>query len=104
MTAHDRDKDETGTISVLLERTKRRVPTMLAMKARLLEGDTLADVEIVELTKIFESANDTRGLTDRNPELQQLVTKMISLYEDITELALANERKGGKPPEVDMSD
>jgi hypothetical protein len=100
----EQDKTDLGTISALLKRTKRRIPNMLAIKQRLLEGETLSDLEIVELQSILHNANDNRALVDRNPELQQLVTKMIALYEDITQLALDNEKKGGKPPEIDLSD
>ncbi len=100
----EQDKTDLGTISVLLKRTKRRIPNMLAIKQRLLKGETLSDVEIVELQSIVRNANDNRALVDRNPELQQMVTKMIALYEDITQLALDNEKKGGKPPKIDLSD
>lgn len=104
MTNSEQDKTDAGTISALLKRTKRRIPNLLAIKQRMLEGETLSEVEVAELQGILGSANDTRALVDRHPELQALVIKMISLYEEITQLALENEKKGGKPPEIDLSD
>jgi len=85
--------DDDGTITVLLDRSRRRIPTLQAMRERLKGGDTLSSVEVVELQKIFDSANETRALVDRHPELHDLVMKMIALYSEITELALANEEK-----------
>ena len=85
--------DDDGTITALLDRSRRRIPTLKAMRERLKGGDTLSSVEVVELQKIFDSANETRALVDRHPELQDLVMKMIALYSEITELALANEEK-----------
>ena len=89
----ERYEDDDGTITALLDRSRRRIPTLQAMRERLQQGETLSSVEVVELQKIFDSANDTRALVDRHPELHDLVMKMIALYSEITELALANEEK-----------
>ena len=87
-----------GTIEVLLQRAKGRIRNLLAVKQRLLEGNTLSDIEIVELDSMLEHANDIRPLLDRHPEFHEIVVKMISMYNDITALALANEEKLRKPP------
>jgi hypothetical protein len=100
----EQDKTDLGTISVLLKRTKRRIPNMLVIKQRMLDGETLSDVEIMELQSILGHANDNRALVERHPELKELSTKMIALYEEITQLALANEKKGGESPKIDLSD
>jgi hypothetical protein len=63
------------------------------MRERLKRGETLSYLEIVELQKIFDSAKDQRAMLDRHPELHDLAMKMIALYSEITELALANEEK-----------
>ena len=93
-----------GTIAVLLERAKHRIPNLLAMKERLEAGGTLSDLEIVELEKIIEGVDDTRALVERHPEYQELVAKLMTLYEDICEMALANEQKGEVKPDIDLSE
>ncbi len=93
-----------GTIAALLERGKRRIPNLLAIKKRLEAGRTLSDLEITELEKMIAGANDTRALVERHPEYQELVARMISLYEEITEMAVANEEKGEVKPDIDLSE
>jgi CII-binding regulator of phage lambda lysogenization HflD len=85
-----------GMIAVLLERVNRRIPNLLAVKERLEGGDTLSGVEIEELGSMIEGAEHSRDLIERHPEYQELVARMASLYEDIIELAVANEEKAGK--------
>ena len=104
MSNHDQNKSDEGTIEVLLERAMIRVPNLLAMKERLLEGATLSDIEITEMESIFAHVKDIRGLMGRHPELHEIAVKMISLYDEITELALANERQVAKPPRFESDD
>ncbi len=95
---------DASTIAALLERAKRRIPNLLAIKKRLEAGGTLSDLEITELKKMIEGANDTRALVERHPEYQELVARIISLYEEITEMAVANEEKGEVKPDIDLSE
>ncbi len=83
---------EEGTIAALLQRSRRRISNLLAIKQRLEAGDTLSNLEIVELERMIEGAKDTRALVLRHPEYQELAARMASLYEDIVELAVANEK------------
>ncbi len=91
----DKNKAELGTIEALLERARIRIPNLLKIKQRLLEGYTLGDIEIEELHLIFEHAGEVLRICDRHPELQELYTKIASLYREIIQLALDNERKSG---------
>lgn len=94
MNKSELDKNDSGTIAALLERARIRIPNLLEMKQRLLEGDTLGDIEIEEMHLIFEHAREVLEVFDRHPELQQMYTKMVSLYKEITQLALDNARTG----------
>lgn len=98
MTDNNHEHDE-GTIAALLERSKRRIPNLLAIKERLEAGDTLSNIEIEELGNHLEAAEHTRDLMERHPEFQELSAKMISLYEDIMKLAIANEEKAASDKE-----
>ena len=93
-----------GTIAALLERSKRRIPNLLAIKKRLEAGGTLSSLEITELERMIEGAKDTRALIDRHPEYQEVVARMVSLYGEITEMAVTNEEKGEVKPDIDLSD
>ncbi len=93
MNHRDQHQDDLGTIEALLERARIRIPNLLDIKERLLGGDTLANIEIQELHMIFEHSGEVLRIFDRHPELQQMYSKMASLYHEIIELALANERK-----------
>ena len=95
MNKHDPQyQKDLGTIEALLERAKIRIPNLLEVKERLLGGDTLSNIEIEEMHLIFEDVQDVLRIFDRHPELHQMYSKIASLYHEIIELALANERKG----------
>jgi len=93
-----------GTIAALLKRIKRRIPNLLAIKKRLEAGGTLSNLETTELEKMITGSEDTRALFERHPEYQELVAKIFSLIEEITEMAVANEEKGEVKPEIDLSE
>ena len=90
------EESDEGTIAALLERANRRIPNLLAIKERLENGDTLSALEIEEIGNMIESADHTRELVERHPEYQELAARMASLFEEITELAVANEEQAGK--------
>jgi hypothetical protein len=92
-----------GTIAALLKRSRRRIPNLLAIKKRLEAGGTLSSLEITELENMIKGAKDTRALINRHPEYQELVARMVSLYHEITEMAVANEEKGEVKPDIDLS-
>ncbi len=100
MSDHNQKETDEGTIEVLLERAMIRVPNLLAIKERMLEGETLSNIEIVELDSALSHVKDIRALLSRHPELHEIVVKMASLYDEITELALANEEKSGNPSRI----
>jgi hypothetical protein len=99
-----REEMDQGEITVLLEQLENRIPILLDVKQRVLEGDTLSDLEIIELSSMLEHAGNFRGLINRHPELQKIAVQIISLYNDIVNAAMQSEKKGGRAPEIDLSD
>lgn len=95
MTELELHKIDIGTVEALLKRARIRTPNLLALRERLIGGDTLAELEIDDMHSIFEHAGDVSRIFDHHPELQQLSLKLSSLYVEIIRLALDNERKGG---------
>jgi hypothetical protein len=93
-------KDESsdlGTIQVLAERLdKFRLPRVLELKARVDRGTVLNENDIAFLERVLHDSQAITGLLDRHPEWQELASKVSSLYKEITEKALENEKAQGK--------
>jgi hypothetical protein len=89
----DSSKDA-GTIQVLLDRlNNERLPFALKLKDKVDRGERLTDHDMQFLSKVLEDAGDARRLADRNPEFQELIARLTSLYSEITRKALENEQK-----------
>ena len=92
----DTSKDA-GLIQVLAEQLEtKRLPRALSLKEKVDNGETLDELDISFLEQVFKDAQSIGPLVDRHPEWQELATKMMLLYKEITEKALENEKaKGG---------
>ncbi len=84
---------DSGVIQVLLERlNKQRLPKLLSLKELVGQGKKLTDYDVSFLEKALSDANRLWPLLERNPEYKLLVTHVIHLYHDITEMALKIEK------------
>jgi hypothetical protein len=80
---------------VLIERLEsQRLPRALALKEKVDQGGRLDDFDIAFLEEVFSDSQEVQPLMERHPEHQEIAAKMMGLYHDITEKALANERSG----------
>ena len=89
----DESSKQTGVTLVLLERfQKQRLPRALAIKKRIDQGGLLNEFDIKFLETVFRESASIRTLLSKHPEYEPMVTKIISLYHDITAKALENEK------------
>lgn len=88
-----KDSKDEGVITVLLERfNTQRFPRAMSIKEKVDRGEVLSDSDIAFLEEVFSDANEIKPLVDRHPELNELVARVISLYKEITDKALENEK------------
>ena len=86
--------EDTGVILALMQRfNEQRLPQTLALKKRVEQGECLSEYDIAFLEKVFSDANHVLPLIDKHPELQSIATRAVSLYKEITEKALENEKQ-----------
>ena len=85
--------NDAGLITVLVERlNNQRLPRALALKEKVNGGETLDEFDISFLDTVLNDANNVKGLVDRHPQYQELASKMIGLYHEITAKALENQK------------
>ena len=89
-----KSSEDTGVILALMNRfNEQRLPKTLALKERVEQGERLTEHDIAFLEKVFSDANHVLPLIDKHPELQPIASRAISLYKEITEKALENEKQ-----------
>ena len=85
---------DTGVILALMQRfNEQRLPGVLALKKRVEQGERLSEHDIAFLEKVLGDANHVMPLIDKHPELQSIASRAVSLYKEITEKALGNEKQ-----------
>ena len=91
-------EEDTGILTVLLERFEQRLPRALALKEKVDKGGLLDDFDTEFLERVLEDTVAAKQFIDAHPQLHSLYVKAIALYEDITAKALENEKasQGGQ--------
>jgi hypothetical protein len=89
----DESKD-LGVAIVLLERlTEDTLPKALEIKARVDHGERLDHWDIEFLQELFNRAEQIKPLMDRHPEYQEVYSRAVHLYKEITDQAVLNEKE-----------
>ena len=88
-------QQDAGMLAVLIERFEtQRLPRALDLKEKVDKGGRLDEFDLAFLEEVFSDSQEIKPLIERHPEHQEIRTKMMGLYREITEKALANERSG----------
>lgn len=90
MTTPDEEK---GVLAVLMERLEsQRLPRALALKEKVDNGECLDEFDMAFLEETFSDSTQAMPMLVRHPEFEPLTSQVTSLYREITEKALANEK------------
>jgi hypothetical protein len=82
-----------GVLAVLAKRmTEERLPKALELKERIDKGGVLNDLDLNFLEQIVKEAGELKPIIERNPTAREVGARMLQLYREITEKALANEK------------
>ena len=88
-------QNEAGVLSVLIQRLEsQRLPRLLEIKKSVDEGARLSDYDLNFLQEVLTDAQNVAPMVANHPELGALASKLTTLYREITETALANEKTG----------
>ena len=91
---NDHDLEHDGISQVLIKQfVDYRLPALMKMKEEVHEGKTLSDGEIELLNRILNRAEEFGRVVHEFPEHQDLVARIIDLFNEITELGLQNENQ-----------
>jgi hypothetical protein len=83
-----------GVIEILLERfNTHQLPRALELKAKVDQGEALGAYDMQYLEEVVATVRNAQPLIERHPEYHDLVGRILSLYNEITAKALANEHK-----------
>ena len=86
---------DAGILAVLADRlVKLRLPRLVDMKAQVDRGEVLTDHDIRFLGEAIADAQGNAALIERNPDVQEIVGKVLRLYKEIMDKALENETAG----------
>lgn len=86
----DVSKDIAVLITVADRLVKFRLPRAKDIKKKVDQGEVLDDSAIAFLQRALRDAHSLAPLVEKHPEYQDIAGKVIGLYSEITEKALAH--------------
>ena len=82
-----------GVVQAILGRfNTQRLPRMLSLLEHVNRGEMLSDLDLGFLAKVAEDVNRNRQVSG-HPDLQGLLSRLVDLFSEIAEKAVANEKR-----------
>ena len=89
----EQSKEDAGTIAALMIRFKEyRLPRAQRMLEKVNGGEKLSDSDIQFLKRVYNDGRNTQPLVKHHPEYNDLIARYISLYTEIINKGLENEK------------
>ena len=89
----EQSEKDTGTITALMLRFKeKRLPRAKRLLEKMNGGELLSDGDVRFLKRVYEDSRNSHSLIKRNPEYQELITRVLVLYTEIINKGLENEK------------
>jgi ATP-dependent helicase/DNAse subunit B len=89
-------EQDVGVLAVLMERFEsQRLPRALTIKAKVDKGECLDEFDMAFLQEVLADSTKVMPMLERHPEHRSLISQVTSLYREITEKALANQKAAG---------
>ena len=89
----EQSKEDAGTIAALMIRFREyRLPRAQRMLDRVNGGEKLSDSDIQFMKRVYKDGRNTQSLVNRHPEYNDLIARYISLYTEIIDKGLENEK------------
>lgn len=91
----DKSSQDAGTIAALMKRfNDYRLPRMLRLLEHVRAGKRIGDSDLEFLKRVYEDGRANQPLYARHPEYSELINRAMTLYEEIIERSLENEKAG----------
>lgn len=95
----DKKEQDIGVLVVIAERFyNSRMPRAQQIRARLEQGELLADHELEFLHMVLEDSQNMGPLLAQHPEIAETCARIAHYYKEILDLALANEQRANQTP------
>ena len=89
----EQSEKDTCTITALMLRFKEeRLPRAKRLLEKMNCGEILSDGDVRFLKRVYEDSRNSYSLILRNPEYQNLITRVLGLYTEIIYKGLENEK------------
>jgi len=89
----DQSRRDAGTIAALMIRLKEyRLPRAKRLLERVNDGEVLSDEDIAFLERVYNDSRSSQPLVKRHPEFHDLIVRALTLYTEIINKGLENEK------------
>ena len=89
----DQSEKDTGTLTALmLDLEENRLPRAMHILDKVNDGELLSNRDIDFLKSVYEDSRENELLVERHPEYSLLICRCLTLYTEIINKGLENEK------------